>query len=100
MSYYLNVIGLGMSKKLEQLGKDKDCALVKKWHRSIVNHLYWCATSSLSGTENVAKWKSVLNHIQDFHSHSDPAFPKCEHQPYALKDPNKWFRPGVYYKVY
>ncbi|XP_046885937.1 uncharacterized protein LOC124474096 isoform X2 [Hypomesus transpacificus] len=96
ITHYYDVwhVAKGMSKKLELLAKDKDCALVKKWHRSIVNHLYWCATSSLSGTEKVAKWKSVLNHIQDVHSHSDPAFPKCEHQSNASKDPSKWFRPG------
>ncbi|KAL1004808.1 hypothetical protein UPYG_G00050880 [Umbra pygmaea] len=87
-------VAKGLSKKLEQLGKDKDCALVKRWHKSIVNHLYWCATSSVSGTEKVAKWKSVLNHIQDVHSHSDPAFPKCVHQPKASKDRSKWFQPG------
>lgn len=92
-------VSLGLSKKLEQIGKDKDCALVKKWQKSIVNHLYWCATSSVSGTDKVAKWTSVLNHIQDVHSHSDPAFPKCVHPPKASKDRSKWFQPGLYSKA-
>ncbi|XP_028456556.1 uncharacterized protein LOC114570424 isoform X2 [Perca flavescens] len=88
ITHYYDVwhVAKGLSKKLKQLGKDKDCALVKKWHKSIVNHLYWCATSSVSGTEKVAKWKSLLNHIQDVHSHSDPAFPKCLHPLKASKD--------------
>ncbi|XDV14173.1 hypothetical protein PO909_002359, partial [Leuciscus waleckii] len=92
--YHVWHVAKGLSKKLERIGKDKDCALVRKWHKSIINHLYWCATSSVSGAEKVAKWKSVLNHIQDVHSHSDPAFPKCVHQPKASKDRSKWFQPG------
>ncbi|XP_034722579.1 uncharacterized protein LOC117941677 isoform X1 [Etheostoma cragini] len=97
ISHYYDVwhVAKGLSKKLQQLGKDKDCALVKKWHKSIVNHLYWCATSSVSGPEKVAKWKSLLNHIQDVHIHSDPAFPKCVHPPKASKDHSKWFQPGT-----
>ncbi|KAG5261116.1 hypothetical protein AALO_G00300210 [Alosa alosa] len=93
ITHYYDVwhVAKGLSKKLEQIGKDKDCGLVKKWHKSIANHLYWCATSSISGTEKVAKWKSVLNHMQGVHNHSDPAFPKCVHPP---KDRSKWLQPG------
>ncbi|XP_015259484.1 PREDICTED: uncharacterized protein LOC107104080 [Cyprinodon variegatus] len=96
MTHYYDVqrVAKGLSKKLELVGKDKGCALVKKWHKSIVNHLYWCATSSVCGAEKLAKWKSVLNHMQGVHNHSDPAFPKCLHPPKASKDRSKWFQPG------
>lgn len=91
----------GLSKKLERISKDKDCQLVKKWHHSIRNHLYWTASSSTSGPERVAKWKSLLNHIQDVHIHDDQAYPKCEHPIRASKDRSKWFKPGTkaLYKV-
>ncbi len=36
------------------------------------NHIYWSATSSVSGPENLAKWTSLLNHIQNVHVHENP----------------------------
>ncbi|XP_073668247.1 uncharacterized protein [Paramisgurnus dabryanus] len=69
----------GLSKKLDKIAKEKDCQEVRKWQRSIKNHVYWTATSSTSGQEKVAKWKSLVNHLQDIHTHEDPLFPKCEH---------------------
>ncbi|XP_052434176.1 uncharacterized protein LOC127974730 isoform X1 [Carassius gibelio] len=84
----------GLSKKMEKLSREKDCSLVKKWHKSIINHLYWSATSSESEPEKLAKWTSIINHIQDIHSHTDPAFPRCQHEQKLSKDHNKWFQPG------
>ncbi|XP_016396430.1 uncharacterized protein LOC107730185 [Sinocyclocheilus rhinocerous] len=57
----------GLSKKLEKLSQRKECEVVKKWLKSIKNHVYWSATSSVSGPEKVAKWTSQLNHIQHVH---------------------------------
>ncbi|CAM4529848.1 unnamed protein product, partial [Leuciscus chuanchicus] len=49
------------------------------WHIEKVttkgNHIYWTAASFSSGPERVAKWTSILNHIQDMHTHDDPIFP-------------------------
>ncbi|XP_042582175.1 uncharacterized protein LOC109084638 [Cyprinus carpio] len=84
----------GLSKKVEKISREKDCSLVKKWHKSIINHLYWSATSSKSGPEKLAKWTSIINHIQDIHTHSDPAFPRCQHEQKLSKDCSKWFQPG------
>ncbi|XP_054600304.2 uncharacterized protein [Nothobranchius furzeri] len=97
MKHYYDVrqMAKGLSKKLHRLGKDSDCGQVKKWHKSIINHLYWCAVGCASGAEKVSRWKSILNHIQDIHIHSDPAFPKCLHRTRVSKDPNKWFKPGT-----
>ncbi|XP_051716556.1 uncharacterized protein LOC127494593 isoform X2 [Ctenopharyngodon idella] len=84
----------GLSKKVEKISREKDCSLVKKWRKSITNHLYWSATSSDSGPEKVAKWTSIINHIQDIHTHSDPVFPRCQHEQRVSKDRSKWFQPG------
>ncbi|KAF4111800.1 uncharacterized protein LOC131543092 isoform X2 [Onychostoma macrolepis] len=84
----------GLSKKVEKISREKDCSLVKKWHKSITNHLCWSATSSDSGPEKLAKWTSIINHIQDIHTHSDPAYPRCQHEQKSSKDRSKWFQPG------
>ncbi|XP_049428542.1 uncharacterized protein LOC125886398 [Epinephelus fuscoguttatus] len=83
-----------LSTTLERLAQSKDCEVLKKWLSSMKNHFYWSATSSTSGSEKVAKWKSLVNHIQNVHVHEDPIFPKCEHPDRVSKDPKKWFQPG------
>ncbi|KAK7939668.1 hypothetical protein WMY93_002994 [Mugilogobius chulae] len=67
----------GLSKKLEKLSKEKECQLIKKWLPALKNHIYWVASSSKTGPEKVAKWTSLINHIQNVHTHDDPEFPKC-----------------------
>ncbi|XP_067268180.1 uncharacterized protein [Chanodichthys erythropterus] len=84
----------GLSKKLENISREKECSLLRKWRKSITNHLYWSATSSDSGPEKVAKWTSIINHIQDIHTHPDPVFPRCPHEQRVSKDRSKWFQPG------
>lgn len=90
---------LGLSKKLSGLAKNKDCQVVAKWLPSIKNHIYWTATSSETGPEKVAKWKSLANHIQNVHTHEDPLFPKCAHPDQITRDPSKWFKPGYYFVI-
>ncbi|KAK7912503.1 hypothetical protein WMY93_012714 [Mugilogobius chulae] len=53
------------------------------------------AASSKTGPEKVAKWTSLVNHVQDVHTHEDPLFPKCEHAVKVSRDPHKWFKPGT-----
>ncbi|KAI7810856.1 uncharacterized protein LOC130552890 isoform X2 [Triplophysa rosa] len=88
-----------LSKKLHKLSQSKDCKVLKKWLKSIKNHLNWSATSSVSGPEKVAKWTSLLNHIQNIHVHDNPLFPKCEHPDRVSRDPKKWFQPVALHKV-
>ncbi|ROI64969.1 hypothetical protein DPX16_0835 [Anabarilius grahami] len=83
----------GLSKKLQKLSQRKDCEVLKKWFRSIKKHIYWSAISSVSGPEKVAKWTSLINHIQNVHVHENTLFPKCEHPDKASSDPKKWFQP-------
>ncbi|XP_016362898.1 uncharacterized protein LOC107704481 [Sinocyclocheilus anshuiensis] len=81
----------GLSKKLT---KNKECGLMRKGQRSIRNHVYWCAECATSGPEKVAKWTSLVNHLQNVRTHDNPIFPKCEHPLTESKDPNKWFQRG------
>nr|XP_057926407.1 uncharacterized protein LOC131127981 [Doryrhamphus excisus] len=68
-----------LSKKLQALAKGKNCAVLQRLLLAIRHHIYWTAMSSTSGPEKAEKWKSIVNHIQDIHSHDDPLYPKCLH---------------------
>ncbi|XP_067312606.1 uncharacterized protein [Pseudorasbora parva] len=85
----------GVSKKLLRISRNKDSKKLQKWYRSIKNHMYWTAASSSSGPERVAKWTSILNHIQDMHTHDDPIFPRCLHPQRTTTDKSKWLRAGT-----
>ncbi|KAJ8364849.1 hypothetical protein SKAU_G00136800 [Synaphobranchus kaupii] len=65
------------------------------WRKSIVNHLHWSCSTSKSGEETVAKWKSVANHVQDIHTHDDENFPTCLHEPLIGEDARQWLKPNV-----
>jgi hypothetical protein len=88
-----SAIILGLLKKLESAAYDRDSYAIRAWIPSLINHLYWCA-SSCSDNEpdlKVAKWRSVVNHVQDQHEGHDPLFPKCLH-PTTSK---RWIEPGM-----
>ena len=83
----------GVSKKLEQAAKKKECGLIRPWIKSVVNHMYWIAASC--GTNSAlkkAKWISIVNHICDKHEGHDDLFPKCEHGP--IVETKKWIKTG------
>ncbi|XP_058617214.1 uncharacterized protein LOC131530781 isoform X4 [Onychostoma macrolepis] len=82
----------GLSKKLLRISQSKECEKLRKWLRSIKNHIYWTAAASSSGQERVAKWTSILNHVQNIHAHKDPVFPRCLHPRRISRDKNKWLR--------
>lgn len=43
-----------------------------------------------------AKWQSMINHVQDIHEHSTPAFTSCAHPPLEGEARNKeWLEPGT-----
>jgi len=89
----LQLFNVGVCKKLEVVANSKGCQDVRGWIHSIVNHLYWSAATSTGSEDTVAKWKSVVNHIQDVHTHDDWHFPACEHGPI---DSTKWLLPCKY----
>lgn len=74
----------GLKKDLKNASKKDDTGLIADWSGAIVNHLYWVAASTPQGTRDwsgvvEAKWSSLLNHIANTHSHSNPHYPKCSH---------------------
>lgn len=84
-----------MRKKVQALAKNKECELVAEWERSIINHLYWCASSTpISDGEMIkAKWLSVVNHIHNVHQNHGEKFPVCAHQPLTGRgQKKKWFK--------
>ncbi len=87
---------LGLSKKLLKISQRKECEKLRKWLRSIKNHIYWTAAASSSGQERVAKWTSILNHVQDIHTHEDAVFPRCLHPRRTSRDKSKWLRAGAF----
>jgi len=90
-----SIIFVGVCKKLEAVANKKGCAEVRPWIHSIVNHLYWSASTSDSGEETIAKWSSVANHIQNVHVHDNWHFPLCQHPPINAHTLTKWLISGM-----
>lgn len=65
--------------------------------KSVVNHLYWSASTSTSGDEVVARWTSVADHVQNVHSHENALFPHCLHEPLVGERARVWLKPSKYY---
>ena len=36
-------------RKVEKMANEKGCDLIGDWKKSLMNHLYWCATSTSDG---------------------------------------------------
>ncbi|XP_058500609.1 uncharacterized protein LOC131469558 [Solea solea] len=83
----------------QNFGPPASSVILNKWLRGIKNHVYYSSMSS--GPEKVAKWTSIINHMQDVHTQDNPIYPKCAHADKVSKDKNKWFQPGsvALYKV-
>ena len=85
----------GLRKKLEALSKQKDCGIVGRWLKSLINHLYWSVASTPGGDQALmkAKWLSVDNHIHNVHQGHSSNFPKCLHGDLHGHEANKeWFK--------
>ncbi|XP_046864217.1 uncharacterized protein LOC124458206 isoform X2 [Xenia sp. Carnegie-2017] len=84
-------VAKGEKKRLLKLAKKKKFCAIKPWIGSIINHLYWVASSSSTEIEKEEKWKSLANHIADIHTHEDnKVFTKCLHE--ATK--RQWLKKG------
>ncbi|XP_059910893.1 uncharacterized protein LOC132459978 [Gadus macrocephalus] len=77
--HYFDVwhIAKSLGKALD--AASKECDQLQLWRPAIVNHLSWTAASTPDGNPAVmeAKWRSLVNHIQDIHDHDTPAFSSC-----------------------
>lgn len=85
-------MGEGMGKKMDDLSKRKGTHDARLWRKSVVNHLHWSASSSSSGQEAVAKWTSVVRHIQNVHTHDNALYPRCLHEPVVDKRARQWLK--------
>ncbi|XP_077427584.1 uncharacterized protein LOC144055469 isoform X3 [Vanacampus margaritifer] len=90
--YYVCQMAKGIAKKLDAISKTKGCEKLKLWIKSISNHVYFTAASCTSGPERIARWKAILNHVQDIHTHEEPLYPICEHEIRKTTDKNKWLQ--------
>ena len=64
---------------MTKLAKYAGCESLLEWIKPGSNHLYWSATTTLTGNGNVivAKFKSFFGHVKNQHSgFSDPLFDK------------------------
>lgn len=95
----LTIIRLGTGKKIDALAKKKDCAVVQKWKKSVINHMFWCASSTDDDDPDLkeAKWLSITNHLMNRHSgHENPLFPQCDHgRLHGRERKKKWLKPGT-----
>lgn len=90
----------GVGRALDAASKERECEDLKLWRPAVINHLYWAAASTPDGDPDVmeAKWKSMVNHVQDIHEHGTPAFLSCAHPPLEGEARNKqWLEPGTAY---
>lgn len=92
-------VAKSIQKKILKVGKESGCAVLTKWQKAIKNHLYWCATSTKIGFEELilAKRKSLIRHISNKHkNHPDRLFTKCTHP--RLTQRRDWIKVGMYHK--
>ena len=71
---------------------------VARWRRSIVNHLHWVASSTTDGDGKMmlAKWESLVGHIQNKHHGHSERFPACLHDQLQNDTRDKdWFQSGT-----
>lgn len=93
----------GLGRALDAAAKERECEDLKLWRPAVINHLSWTAASTPNGDRYVmeAKWKSMVNHVQDIHEHDTPMFPCCAHPRLEGEARNKaWMEPGTTCSVY
>uniref|UniRef100_A0A1X7ST94 MULE transposase domain-containing protein n=1 Tax=Amphimedon queenslandica TaxID=400682 RepID=A0A1X7ST94_AMPQE len=84
-------IARSFQKKVDKLGKQKDCESAQQWGRSMTNHLYWSVMSSEDDNSLPVKekWLSLINHLHNKHKGHGTIFKKCQHGRVKKK---KWLK--------
>ncbi len=88
----------GLKAKLLKLAMQRDCEDLMSWIKSIINHIYWAASSTPDGNGDVivAKVESIINHIQNKHEHDNPLYSSCSHPPLTdTESRKKWLKPST-----
>ena len=94
-------VARSISKAMLQLGKEKGCERISDWVKGARNHLYWCATSTRQGFEELiaAKWKSFMLHVANKHeNHPSPLYQKCAHESEIEK--RRWIKIGIVHSCF
>lgn len=69
------------------------------WKKSVINHLFWCASSTDDdeGDLREAKWLSIINHVKNQHTgHENDLFPNCGHgKLHGRERKKKWLDEGM-----
>ena len=89
-------VARSISKAMLKLGKEKGCECISDWVKGARNHLYWCATSTRQGFEELiaAKWKSFMWHVANKHeNHSSQLYQKCAHE--SEIENRRWIKIGT-----
>ena len=102
-SHYFDIwhIAQSIGKAMLKLGKEKGCERIGNWIKGARNHLYWCATSTKQGFEELiaAKWKSFMQHVANKHeNHPSPLYKKCAHDDQI--ENRRWIRIGIIITYY
>lgn len=80
-----------IKKKLVAAGKSRHLEELSSWTKAVVNHLYWSAGTCPEDQNLILpKWKSLVAHVADVHSHRDPLYSECQHQELH----KKWLEEG------
>ncbi|KAA0723677.1 hypothetical protein E1301_Tti003208 [Triplophysa tibetana] len=68
-------------ESLDDSSKERERKDLKLWRQAVIYHLYWTAASTPNGDGDVmeAKWRNMVNHVQDINEHDTPMIPCCEH---------------------
>ena len=80
---------------MNALAKQKECDIIGKWEKSVINHLYWCVSSTTTDDQTLlkAKWLSLVNHVHNKYSGHGKEFPKFLHKRLRGRDRNKkWLK--------
>lgn len=87
----------GLKRSLDQLQASGITLeyIVTDCHPQVQKFLKDNNIKQLCDVFKVAKWKSLINHLQSVHTQDDPNLPKCEHPDRATTDQSKWLQPGV-----
>jgi len=88
-------VARSISKNMLKASKEKGFEIIKKWMKGVRRHLYWCATSTKQGFEEMilAKWKSFMRHVANRHDgHPDVLYKECAHDDL---EPRNWIKIGT-----
>ena len=93
-------IARSITKKMLKAGREKGFQIITEWIAGVRNHLYWAASTTKAGFEDMieAKWTSFMRHVAGKHdSHPNALFQKCLHDEL---EPRKWIRIGKYFSKF